>query len=307
MITVDILSPTGGRNGGIENVIKLWKQNLGQEYKVRVIHMSPGMKYLDGFDEIYAFDECNEPDIKEKLTHYARNYAGFINLYGAPQICVATNWPAMCLVADAVRKSQGLSFKVISWVHSGIMEYKKAGLGGCEEMLCADGHICISSANADAIMAAADEYGLEAVTYTVGNPVVMQEFVEDPGETNTICYVGRLQEVKRVDIILEALYRAKHKWKLKIVGSGEEEEELKAICAYLKQEEQVEFLGWQDNPWECCKDCMALVAASEYEGFMLTGAEALSLGMTVISTPVDGLVDYLRPGVNGYLFKQEDA
>ena len=49
----------------------------------------------------------------------------------------------------------------------------------------------------------------------------MQTFVgKDPG-VNTMCYVGRLQDVKRVDIILEALYRARHKWKLKIVGTGE--------------------------------------------------------------------------------------
>lgn len=50
-----------------------------------------------------------------------------------------------------------------------------------------------------------------------------------------------------------------------------------------------------------------MIAASEYEGFMLTGAEALSMGMTVISTPVDGVTDYVREGMNGYFFKYEDA
>lgn len=66
-------------------------------------------------------------------------------------------------------------------------------------------------------------------------------------------------------------------------------------------------MGWQDNPWESCKDASAMIAASEYEGFMLTGAEALSMGMTVISTPVDGVTDYVREGMNGYFFKYEDA
>ena len=43
MIKVDILSPVGGKAGGIENVIKLWTKNLlPPEYVVRVIHMSPG-------------------------------------------------------------------------------------------------------------------------------------------------------------------------------------------------------------------------------------------------------------------------
>lgn len=47
MITIDILSPVGGRTGGIENVIRAWTRKLpGDEYDIRVIHMAPGMKYL---------------------------------------------------------------------------------------------------------------------------------------------------------------------------------------------------------------------------------------------------------------------
>ena len=42
MIRIDILCPTGGKNGGIENIIRLWTQNLIQdEYDLRVIHMTP--------------------------------------------------------------------------------------------------------------------------------------------------------------------------------------------------------------------------------------------------------------------------
>lgn len=249
-MVIDILSPVGGRCGGIENVIRAWTKNLPRElYDVRVIHMSSGIKYLEGYDRAYAFDACEEVDINARLTHFTRNYAGFINLYGKPDICVAVNWPAMCVVADAVKRLLKLDFRIVSWVHSSIK----------------------------------------------------------PIDNNTLCYVGRLQDVKRVDVILEALYRARHKWKFKIVGSGESEDELKEIAAYLKQQDQVQFLGWKDSPWEYCKDASALVCASEYEGFMLTGAEALSMGMTVISTPVDGVIDYVRHGENGYFFKNEDA
>ena len=304
MVTVDILSPVGGRAGGIENVIRSWTRNLdGDDFSVRVVHMAPGMKYLEGYNKTYAFEECNEKDFNAKLTHFARNYAGFVQNYGSPDVCVATNWPSMCVVADAVKRLLSTDFRIFSWVHSRIAEYEEAGLGGVEQMLVADAHLCISRNNERAILSRQPD----AKTFLVGNPVVMQELVEEAPDNNTLCYVGRLQDVKRVDIILEALYRAKHKWKLKIVGSGESEEELKEIVAYLKQQEQVEFLGWQEKPWECCKDATVFVAASDYEGFMLTGAEALSMGMTVISTPVEGLIDYLKPGVNGYLFEKEDA
>lgn len=104
-MVIDILSPVGGRCGGIENVIRAWTKNLPRElYDVRVIHMSSGIKYLEGYDRAYAFDACEEVDINARLTHFTRNYAGFINLYGKPDICVAVNWPAMCVVADAVKR-----------------------------------------------------------------------------------------------------------------------------------------------------------------------------------------------------------
>lgn len=54
MITIDILSPVGGRTGGIENVIRAWTRKLpGDEYDIRVIHMAPGMKYLEGYNKAY--------------------------------------------------------------------------------------------------------------------------------------------------------------------------------------------------------------------------------------------------------------
>lgn len=52
MIRIDILCPTGGKNGGIENIIRLWTQNLIQdEYDLRVIHMTPGTAYLHGYEK----------------------------------------------------------------------------------------------------------------------------------------------------------------------------------------------------------------------------------------------------------------
>jgi hypothetical protein len=131
----------------------------------------------------------------------------------------------MCVVADTVRRALDTHFIILSWVHSDISQYQAAGLGGINEMLKADAHLCISRSNEESVKAVCPE----AITYLTGNPVHMQTFVgKDPG-VNTMCYVGRLQDVKRVDVILEALYRARHKWKFKIVGSGESEDELKEI------------------------------------------------------------------------------
>lgn len=136
MIIIDILSPVGGKKGGIENVIKQWTENLPlMGFEVRVIHMSPGIKYLNGYDKAYAFNDGGNNDIDQKLKLFVRNYAGFILKYGMPDICIAINWPVMSVVADTVRKVLKANFKVISWVHNSIIEYKQAGLGGVDEML----------------------------------------------------------------------------------------------------------------------------------------------------------------------------
>ena len=68
--------------------------------------------------------------------------------------------------------------------------------------------------------------------------------------------MGRLQEIKRVDIILEALYRAHNKWNLRIIGDGESAQDLKEITRYLKLQDRVEYTGWIENPWEYCRDAV---------------------------------------------------
>lgn len=60
-MVIDILSPVGGRCGGIENVIRAWTKNLPRElYDVRVIHMSSGIKYLEGYDRAYALTHAKK-------------------------------------------------------------------------------------------------------------------------------------------------------------------------------------------------------------------------------------------------------
>ncbi len=301
MINVDILSPVGGRHGGIENVIRSWLERLSQDkFHIRVIHMTPGAEYLKGFHEIYNFEG---PESLVDLDYYVDKYGQFVGAYGSPDICVATNWPLMSLAADLVKKMTGAHYRNVSWVHNNVAAYENAGYGGFGEMACADAHICINNQIRDGIL----RQQPDAKVYSVGNPVNMQEQSGAVKIPNLMAYVGRLEEVKRVDIILEAMYRAKSHWRLKIVGTGSLEEELKECVRYLKLEDDVEFYGWQERPWECCQDAVVSVYASEYEGYMLSAAEAMSCGMTVVSTPVDGLVDYLVPGVNGYLYDHEDA
>ena len=298
---VDILSPVGGKEGGVEEVIKSWVKNLNPAYFiVRVIHMTPGRAYLNGYPYAYSF---NGPQKSDDIGYYVKNYADFIAKEGAPHICVATNWPIMCVAANVTRQNMKLDFRIFSWVHNRIEPYYEAGLGGVAHLTFADEHLVLNSHNARLIL----KQNPSAKVHIVGNPVNMPELINVEKTPFLLAYIGRLADVKRVDIILEAMYRARDYWKLKIIGTGEMEAEWKEIVKFLKLTDRVEFLGWQNNPCELVRDAIAVVGASEYEGFMLTSVESLSVGTQVICTPVDGVVDYIKPGVNGYLFPQENA
>jgi UDP-D-galactose:(glucosyl)LPS alpha-1,6-D-galactosyltransferase len=193
--------------------------------------------------------------------------------------------------------------KVVSWVHNKIEMYRQEGLGGLEEMLRADAHLAINQSIGQEILCADPN----AKVYMIGNPVVMQDSSDYAPKPYTLAYVGRLEYIKHVDIILEAMYKARDKWHLKIIGDGEIRQDVEGWVRLLKLEDRVEFLGWKENVWTECLDTGILVMASEYEGFGLVAYEASSLGMTVISTPVDGVTDYIVPGQNGYLYPFDNA
>lgn len=304
LITVDIVSPLGGNIGGVENAILKWTRCIDHDkINLRVFHCERGGLYLQGYEKQYSIDaEMPEPP---DAYYLAEAYTAFIRSHGAPDICIATNWPIMVTACDIVRKRQGLhNMKLISWIHNTISTYEEAGLGGASEIVAADAHFAISHQMGEDIRKADPD----ALIYEVGNPVDMRELSTVEVDPYMLTFVGRLSYIKHVDIILEAMYRAKSKkWKLRIIGDGEIKKEVKGWIKLLKLESRVRMIGWCEDPWRECADSQYLVMASEYEGFPMTACEAASLGKTIISTPVQGVVDYLVPGVTGYLYPHEDA
>lgn len=301
MITIDIVSPVGGLYGGVENVIKLWTEYMdGNDINLRVFHMYRGTAYLKGYSKTYYIDKTFE---KADYAYCVEAYKVFVEQDGDPDVCIATNWPMVSRACAQVRDIIKSDMKIISWVHNTICEYDKAGLGNVNDLLYADVHFAISNIIADEIR----KKDAKARIYTVWNPVKTDVEIEKEHKENVIAYVGRLSYIKRLDVILEAMYRAKSRWKLKIVGDGEIREEVENWIKILKLGEQVEIIGWSGNPWKECEDAGVLVMASEYEGFSMTAIEAAAHGKTIITTEVGGVTDFIVPGINGYFFEQENA
>lgn len=108
---------------------------------------------------------------------------------------------------------------------------------------------------------------------------------------------------------MELCARAKARkpdFRLAVVGTGELEEETKALAARLGLEENVAFLGFQSNPMKMLSDSKCMILPSRWEGTPMCALEAMALGVPVVSTPTDGLLDLLDEGENGFL-SDDDA
>ena len=124
-----------------------------------------------------------------------------------------------------------------------------------------------------------------------------------------LIYVGRLtfqKDPQRLMRLCAKLKECKPDIKLAVVGTGELEEETKALCEELGIQDNVQFLGFQSNPIKMIADSKALVLTSRWEGTPMCALEAMALGTPVVSTPSDGMMDLIDNGVHGYLHEQDE-
>lgn len=124
-----------------------------------------------------------------------------------------------------------------------------------------------------------------------------------------VVYVGRLtyqknpQRLMRViSIIVEKLPNVK----IAIIGTGELEEDMKILCNELKLNCNVSFLGFQSNPLKIMYDSKVMMMTSRWEGTPICALEAMALGVPIVCTPTDGLIELVEDDKNGYLSDDND-
>ena len=139
---------------------------------------------------------------------------------------------------------------------------------------------------------------------------IFQKLSEDGNSYDfDMIFVGRLTYQKDPQRLIRLCARLKkHKPDLKaaIVGAGELEEEAKGLCAELKLEETVQFLGFQPNPIKMIHDSKAMILTSRWEGTPMCALEAMALGTPVVSTPSDVMKDLIDANVNGCLGETDE-
>ncbi|MGG4025966.1 glycosyltransferase, partial [Geobacillus stearothermophilus] len=129
------------------------------------------------------------------------------------------------------------------------------------------------------------------------NPVVTDDLFEKADEEvdhrwfqdkqyPVILAVGRLTEQKDYPTLIKAFYhvRQQRKAKLVILGDGEKREELLNLVKDMGLEQDVDIIGFVQNPYAYMKRCSVFVLSSKWEGLPTVLVEALACGANVIST-----------------------
>ena len=111
--------------------------------------------------------------------------------------------------------------------------------------------------------------------------------------------VSRLAKAKHIDILINAANKLK--FNLKVVGCGRDKKYLKSIAG-----KTVEFLGnlSDEELGNVYFSTKAFLFASRDEEFGIAPVEAMGYGLPVIAYNSGGLPEYIKDGVNGYLFNQ---
>ena len=168
--------------------------------------------------------------------------------------------------------------------------------------------VCVSKA-VEQVMK--DLYSLQHAT-TIYNPIdtgvilhgAKQLINFTPSSSFKIVTVGRLVPQKGFDRLIRIvgkLMRNGTDVELYIIGEGTERKNLVHIIQEESLEKQVHLMGFLDNPYALMAKMNLFVCSSIAEGYSLVIAEAMTLGLPVLSTDCAGPKELLGNGKYGLL------
>jgi len=115
---------------------------------------------------------------------------------------------------------------------------------------------------------------------------------------------GRLQEMKRIDLLVRAMAEVKTDVRCKIAGTGPEQDALAEQIRAAGLEDRIDLLGWVDDAelLDLYAGSLAVFFAPYDEDYGYISVEAFKSGKPVLAaTDSGGVLEFVEDGSNGFV------
>lgn len=145
-----------------------------------------------------------------------------------------------------------------------------------------------------------------------GLPIVSissEHFEKPQSRPFELCCVGSITSRKGQDIIIKCLEElsidGKNKIHITFVGDGPKRKELENISLEKGLQDNVTFVGNQQNVNKYLEQADIFILTSRDEGFPMAILEAERIGLPVISTNIAGIPEMIIDGVTGLIINPD--
>lgn len=148
---------------------------------------------------------------------------------------------------------------------------------------------------------------LKNIIYT---PRIDKLLLKDNNEYDfEFAYLGRLTYPKnpqRVAKVAAEVLKQCPSVKFGVIGEGILREEMEVIFENEGVSDRVTFTGRLPYPYKALKQAKCMLMCSRYEGTPIAALEAMSLGVPIVSTPVDGMLNLVNHQKTGFLLSNDE-
>jgi len=124
-----------------------------------------------------------------------------------------------------------------------------------------------------------------------------------------VIHISNLRPVKRVGVALEVFRRIRDQVRARfiVVGDGPDREDVQRQASELALDDEVVFLGEQDDLAALLSISDLFLLPSIQESFGLAALEAMACGVPVVASKVGGLPEIIEDGVTGFVCAPDDV
>lgn len=147
-----------------------------------------------------------------------------------------------------------------------------------------------------------DFYGYEAPMIQNGRCIPKTPSLRGRAGERLLVSLARFSQVKRQDILARIAKRLGdegYQFRLQLVGQHQNKEMLEAVMAVGCK--SLDIVGEVNNPLDYLAEADAFCLCSSNEGMPISLIEAMAMGAVPVCTPVGGIVNVVKDGINGFL------